>query len=159
MQSKAYLKRLPWTIDSLLVLLSILIAAMALSTAGLAQEKKGPKPATTKGSLPALATKFAFPHLKFDRPVAFDYPHDGSNLLFVNEQHTAMICSFPNDRTTSDKKLFLTLPDPINRGNEEGLLGLAFHPLTRITSSSSSIIPPMIRGTGVRSSRAISGVE
>ena len=30
--------------------------------------------------------------------------------------------------TTSDKQLFLELPDPINRGNEEGLLGLAFHP-------------------------------
>ena len=60
--------------------------------------------------------------------MAFAYPDDGSNLLFVVEQHTATIWSFPNDRTTSDKKLFLKLPDPINRGNEEGLLGLAFHP-------------------------------
>ena len=60
--------------------------------------------------------------------MAFAYPDDGSNLLFVVEQHTATIWSFPNERTTSDKKLFLELPDPINRGNEEGLLGLAFHP-------------------------------
>ena len=56
------------------------------------------------------------------------YPDDGTNLLFVVEQHTATIWSFPDERTTSDKKLFLKLPDPINRGNEEGLLGLAFHP-------------------------------
>ncbi len=44
------------------------------------------------------------------------------------EQHTATIWSFPNQRLTSDKRLFLKLPDPIHRGNEEGLLGLAFHP-------------------------------
>lgn len=78
--------------------------------------------------LPALATKVAFANLRFDRPVAFAYPDDGGNLLFVVEQHTATIWSFPNQRDTSDKKLFLKLPDPIHRGNEEGLLGLAFHP-------------------------------
>jgi len=55
-------------------------------------------------------------------------PGDGSNLFFVVEQHTAKIWSFPNERPTSDKKLYLELPDSINRGNEEGLLGLAVHP-------------------------------
>src|SRR5262249_29569796 len=44
------------------------------------------------------------------------------------EQHQGKIWSFPNRRQTSDKQLFLELPDPIHRGNEEGLLGLAFHP-------------------------------
>ena len=79
-------------------------------------------------SLPALTTRVAFPNLKFDRPVALAYPDDGSNLLFVVEQHQAKIWSFPNQAETSDRQLFLELPDPINRGNEEGLLGLAFHP-------------------------------
>lgn len=78
--------------------------------------------------LPKLATAVAFPNLKFDRPVALAYPDDGSNLLFVVEQHAARIQSFPNEKNTKDKQLFLQLPDPINRGNEEGLLGLAFHP-------------------------------
>jgi quinoprotein glucose dehydrogenase len=78
--------------------------------------------------LPKLATAVAFPNLKFDRPVAMDYPSDGSNLLFVAEQHVARIQSFPNIKDTTDKQLFLQLPDPINTGNEEGLLGLAFHP-------------------------------
>jgi glucose/arabinose dehydrogenase len=78
--------------------------------------------------LPKLATAVAFPNLRFDRPVAMDYPNDGSNLLFVVEQHQAKVWSFPNDKETSDKQLFLELPDPISKDNEEGLLGLAFHP-------------------------------
>ena len=92
------------------------------------QEKARAKPAPTVASLPKLATAVAFPNLKFDRPVTMAYPNDGSNLLFVVEQHANKIWSFPNDRSTSDKQLFLELPDPINRGNEEGLLGMAFHP-------------------------------
>lgn len=78
--------------------------------------------------LPKLSTEVAFPNLKFDRPVTMAYPDDGSNLLFVVEQHQAKVWSFPNDKKTSDKKLFLELPDPISKDNEEGLLGLAFHP-------------------------------
>ena len=47
-----------------------------------------------------MATEVAFPNLTFDRPVALAYPEDGSNLLFVVEQHQARIWSFPNDRET-----------------------------------------------------------
>ncbi|MFO0889268.1 MAG: PQQ-dependent sugar dehydrogenase [Isosphaeraceae bacterium] len=78
--------------------------------------------------LPRLATRVAFPGLRFDRPVALAYPDDGSGLLFVVEQHQAKIWSFPNQPDATDRQLYLELPDPINRGNEEGLLGLAFHP-------------------------------
>ncbi len=78
--------------------------------------------------LPELTTVVAFPNLKFDRPVAMAHPNDGSNLLFINEQHQAKVWSFPNEKETSDKQLFLELPDTISRDNEEGLLGLAFHP-------------------------------
>jgi quinoprotein glucose dehydrogenase len=114
-------------LDGLPLFLWALIIVMALTSPGLAQDRRG-RGQTAGGSLPALATQVAFANLRFDRPVAFAYPDDGSDLLFVNEQHTATVWSFPNDRATSDKKLFLKLPDPINRGNEEGLLGLAFHP-------------------------------
>ena len=84
--------------------------------------------AAATGTLPSLTTAVAFPNLRFDRPLAFAALDDGSNLFLVVEQHAAKIWSFPNDRQTGDKKLFLQLPDPINRGNEEGLLGLAVHP-------------------------------
>lgn len=78
--------------------------------------------------LPRLSTRVAFPNLRFDRPVAMAYPDDGTNRLFVVEQHQARISSFINDRNVRKRRLFLQLPDPIHRGNEEGLLGLAFHP-------------------------------
>ena len=84
--------------------------------------------AADDAGLPKLKPEVAFPNLKFDRPVALAYPNDGKNLLFVVEQHVAKIQSFPNDKDTSDKQEFLHLPDPMNKGNEEGLLGLAFHP-------------------------------
>ena len=79
-------------------------------------------------ALPKLKTEVAFTGLQFDRPVAMAFPADDSNLLFVVEQHQSKIWSFPNDKSTSDKQLFLQLPDTMNKGNEEGLLGLAFHP-------------------------------
>jgi glucose/arabinose dehydrogenase len=84
--------------------------------------------AQSAAELPKLAPRVAFPNLRFDRPVALDYPRGVGNRYFVVEQHTATIWSFPNERDTQGKERFLQLPDPINRGNEEGLLGLAFHP-------------------------------
>lgn len=96
-----------------------------------AQSARGANRVAAGGRLPKLETRPAFPNLRFDRPVALAYPADGSGLLFVAEQHQAKIWSFPNQPETSDKKLFLELPDPIHRGNEEGLLGLAFHPKHR----------------------------
>jgi glucose/arabinose dehydrogenase len=87
-----------------------------------------PATAARAADLPKLATEVAFPNLRFDRPVVLAYPDDGSNRLFVVEQHKKRIYSFPNERETKDKQLFLELPDTIVYGNEEGLLGLAFHP-------------------------------
>ena len=78
--------------------------------------------------LPKLSTRVAFPNLSLDRPVAMAYPDDGSHRLFVVEQHAARIWSFLDRHETRSKRLFLQLRAPINKGNEEGLLGLAFHP-------------------------------
>ena len=128
MQPKSASNQRPRAIETLLTLVTVPIVVMNLVSSGAGQESKTRNSAQAKRSLPSLTTTVAFPNLRFDRPVAFAYPDDGSNLFFVVEQHTATIWSFPDDRTTSDKKLFLKLPDPINRGNEEGLLGLAFHP-------------------------------
>jgi glucose/arabinose dehydrogenase len=122
--SKALPRRLVTHVLVALMTLAVLVA----TSPSQAQTKKALAQKKATESLPALVTKVAFPNLQFDRPVAFAYPDDGGNLLFVVEQHTATIWSFPNQRQTSDKRLFLKLAEPIHRGNEEGLLGLAFHP-------------------------------
>ena len=78
--------------------------------------------------LPKLKTEVAFPKLTFNRPVVLADPGDGSGLLFVVEQ-PGVIVSFPDDKGTADKATFLDIRPEVNsRGNEEGLLGLAFHP-------------------------------
>lgn len=87
-----------------------------------------PAMAQQQRTVPSLSTVVAFPNLKFSRPVTLAYPNDDRNLLFVVEQHEARIQSFSNDPNTRDKQLFLQLPREISRDNEEGLLGLAFHP-------------------------------
>ncbi|HEV3121816.1 MAG TPA: PQQ-dependent sugar dehydrogenase [Isosphaeraceae bacterium] len=92
----------------------------------LAQASK--KSAGSSSTIPTMGVEVAFPNLHFDRPVSLAYADDGSNLLFVVEQN-GVIWSFPNDSATRDKQVFLDIQERVNRGgNEEGLLGLAFHP-------------------------------
>jgi glucose/arabinose dehydrogenase len=70
----------------------------------------------------------AFPALTFIRPLALESPPDSSHRLFVVEQ-AGRIYVFPNDSTVKNAKLFLDIRKLVyDEGNEEGLLGLAFHP-------------------------------
>ncbi len=73
-------------------------------------------------------TVVAFPRLSFTRPVDLQHPPDATNRIFVVEQ-AGVISVFPNDANTSSKNTFLDIRDKVDdTGNEEGLLGLAFHP-------------------------------
>jgi len=58
---------------------------------------------------------------EFDRPVWVGSP-PGDDRVFVVEQHDARI------RILGQRAPFLTLPEPVSQGEEQGLLGLAFHP-------------------------------
>lgn len=70
----------------------------------------------------------AFPNLSFERPLNIQNAGDETNRLFVEEQG-GVIYVFQNDSETSDKTVFLDITDKItDDGNEQGLLGLAFHP-------------------------------
>ncbi|UJS18607.1 MAG: PQQ-dependent sugar dehydrogenase [Candidatus Jettenia sp.] len=70
----------------------------------------------------------AFPYLSFINPTDIQNSGDGTNRLFVLEQQ-GIISVFRNSSRTKEKQIFLDIRDRVNdRGAEEGLLGLAFHP-------------------------------
>ena len=67
----------------------------------------------------------AFPGLSFDRPVALVFPDDGANRGFVVEQPGRIVAL----NSENDSNTFLDIRDRVrDRGEEEGLLGLAFDP-------------------------------
>ncbi len=80
------------------------------------------------GDLPLVDVVRAFPSLSFQRPVGLVNAGDGSNRLFVIEQD-GLIRVFANDRRVEGARVFLNISEKVRRRhNEEGLLGLAFHP-------------------------------
>lgn len=90
-----------------------------------------------------LKTEIAFPDLKWAgwdpegggkvvplRPIVLTHAGDGSNRVFVAIQQ-GVIHVFANDQKATETKVFLDIQDRVkynDNTNEEGLLGLAFHP-------------------------------
>lgn len=70
----------------------------------------------------------AFPRLRFERPVLLTHAGDGSDRVFVVEQD-GVVRVFANEEQVGESSVFLDIRERISRrGNEEGLLGLAFAP-------------------------------
>lgn len=70
----------------------------------------------------------AFPHLSFEQPLFLTYAPGESDALYVVER-TGRIYRIQRGQTASEKELFLDLSETVQaRGQEQGLLGLAFHP-------------------------------
>ena len=77
----------------------------------------------------------AFPNLSFSRPVDFQNPGDNSNRIFVVEQG-GIIRVFENSENATTSEIFLDISSLVNtNANEQGLLGLAFHPNFQIVIS------------------------
>ncbi len=75
-----------------------------------------------------VQVEVAFPNLSFKNPTDLQDPKDETDRLFVLEQRGIMYV-FENDSQVKKKKVFLDIRDRVNdRGAEEGLLGLVFHP-------------------------------
>ena len=72
----------------------------------------------------------AFPKLRIPRPVFLTHAGDGSNRLFVASQF-GKIHVFPNEHAAKETSIFLDIRSRVvykDKQNEEGLLGMAFHP-------------------------------
>lgn len=75
----------------------------------------------------------AFPNVRIARPVVVTHAGDGSGRLFVGSQF-GEVYVFPNRRDVEETQLFLNLRAKVvynDVENEEGFLGLAFHPRYR----------------------------
>ena len=105
-----------------------LLAALA---AGPAAEVNVPAPPAGVDESPlSVKAVRAFEFLTFDRPVLLTHAGDGTDRVFVVGQK-GKIFQFPNDPEVEEATLFADLTDRVTfqeNENEEGLLGLAFHP-------------------------------
>ena len=78
-------------------------------------------------ALPELELERVFPSLTFERPVLLTHAGDGSGEVYVVEQHGVVHLIDPASPERTD--VFLDISARVSRrGNEEGLLGLAFDP-------------------------------
>lgn len=78
----------------------------------------------------AVEAERAFPNLRVRRPVIITNAGDGSDRLFIVTQQ-GIIHWIPNDQGVKKTNTFLDIEDRVvykDKQNEEGLLGMAFHP-------------------------------
>ncbi len=114
-----------------LLMFALVIATITQSLTAIAQDSlpKSSPVAISKQPAPVKIER-AFPNLKFDRPIFLTYPPDGTNRVAVMAQH-GKIFLFANDQNIEEPTEILDIVERVeykDRENEEGLLGMAFHP-------------------------------
>ena len=113
--------------------MEILIPVMLTVVAVLAcSGERGPQPTDLEqiasGQVEPIVLAPAFGGLTFERPVALVFPGDDDDRALVVEQPGRILLLTGEDETWSATE-FLDIADRVNdRGNEEGLLGLALDP-------------------------------
>lgn len=111
---------------AVLLLLLNLSAAWAQQTVNLAD----PPESVNTSPMPVEVVE-AYPNLRIERPIVVTGARDGSGRLFIASQYGKIYFIDAADTEVSEPKLFLDIQDAVtykDRENEEGFLGLAFHP-------------------------------
>jgi quinoprotein glucose dehydrogenase len=98
---------------------------------GRAEEKPSlTSPIAMSESAAPVKIERAFPNLKFERPIFLTYPPDGTNRIAIMSQY-GQIYWFKNNPSADEPGVLLDIRSKVeykDRENEEGLLGMAFHP-------------------------------
>jgi len=103
------------------------LIALLLVVAGCTDDSP-PRPVEGDSPQTGVVVADAFPALSFQRPVGVYAAPDGTNRLFVVEQR-GVIRVLQDDAGSAEAPTFLDIRGRVDDGgNEEGLLGLAFHP-------------------------------
>lgn len=77
-----------------------------------------------------VKTVRAYPNLRPRRPVGITHANDGSGRLFIVSEYGQLLI-LPKDQQATEIKTFLDIEEKVDyedKENEEGLLGMAFHP-------------------------------
>ena len=75
----------------------------------------------------SMQVERVFPNLSFQGMTNLVQPVDESGLIFITEQK-GVIHAFAANQPQQGSRVFLDITNHVNRGGEEGLLGLAFDP-------------------------------
>ncbi|MFP6693848.1 MAG: PQQ-dependent sugar dehydrogenase, partial [Pirellulales bacterium] len=78
----------------------------------------------------SIATERSFKNLSVRRPIVLTHAGDGTNRVFIASEH-GVIHVLPNDQGVEKTTVFLDIEKKVtykDKQNEEGFLGLAFHP-------------------------------
>ena len=113
---------------SLLTICSIafVISACSISFAQAQRLQGKVKPENNSGH--HVGIERAYSQLRFDRPVGLTGAGDGSGRIFVVEQ-AGVVRWFNQNEEKPTSGVFLDISERVSRrGNEEGLIGFAFHP-------------------------------
>ncbi|MCA9000425.1 MAG: PQQ-dependent sugar dehydrogenase [Planctomycetes bacterium] len=103
--------------------IGLLALALSAPVAAACAQEQAPSPIE-----PSVQLERAFPNLEFDKPLFLTPAGDGTPRLFVIEKK-GVIRVFQDDQETKDTQVFLDISERVSlKGNEEGLLGIAFHP-------------------------------
>lgn len=117
---------------SLAVLGSLVAGSLAVVTPGWGLGQATPAAAGTAASakaMPKLKLQRVAPEIVLRRPVQVVFEPGNDQRMYVLEQPGRVLILDPADREAKEPKVFLDMRKQVNsRGNEEGLLALAFHP-------------------------------
>jgi glucose/arabinose dehydrogenase len=113
-----------------LALLGLIVAMFFIAKRSLLDRYSGTEPIRIDDEPAAATFENAFSNLMIERPIFLTFPPDGTNRIAVISQFGSVLI-FPNDPGVEEAGEMLNIRKKVSyedSSNEDGLLGLAFHP-------------------------------